>query len=83
MCTFEKVFMDLLPPNLSDKYFSLDSLFKAINIFAFSQGCVVIKRRTKVSKKGISRKTVLTFEQSKEYIQKLEKQIIDLMLLLF
>ena len=51
--------MDLQPPDLSDKYASIDNLIQAINTFASLQGYVVVKRRTKVSKKGVLRKAVL------------------------
>ena len=59
--------MDLQPPNFPDKYASLDNLIQAINTFASSQGYAVVKRRTKVSKKGVLRKGVLMCNQSKEY----------------
>ncbi len=62
--------MDLQLPNLSDNYASLDVLLQAVNTFASSQSYAVVKRRTKVSKKGILRKAVLICDRNKEYYTK-------------
>ncbi len=60
--------MDLQPPDLPDTYLSLDSLIEASNTFASLQGYAVVKRRTKVSKKGVLRKAILMCDRSKEHI---------------
>ena len=62
--------MDLQPPDLSDKYVSLDNLLQAINNFASSQGYAVVKRRTKLSKKRVLIKAVLKCNWNKEYHSK-------------
>ena len=49
--------MDLQPPDLSDKYVSLNHLIQTVNIFASSQGHAVVKKKTKVSKKGVLKKS--------------------------
>ena len=59
--------MDLQPPDLSENYASLDALLQAVNTFASSQGYAVVKRRTKVSKKGVLRKAVLMCDRNEEY----------------
>lgn len=53
--------MDLQPPNLSDKYTFLDDLIQAVNTSVSTQGYAVVKRKTKVSKKGVLRKPVLIY----------------------
>ena len=61
--------MELQPPDLLDRfYLSLDELVKALNIFVSFQGYAIMKRRTKVSKKGVLRKAVLIFDRGKEHI---------------
>ncbi len=60
--------MDLQPPDLPDTYSFLDSLIKAINTFVSLQGYTLVKRRTKVSKKGVLRKAILIYDRSKEHI---------------
>ena len=62
--------IDLQPPNLLNNYTFLDSLLQVINTFAFLPGYVIVKRRTKVSKKGILRKTILIYNWNKEYYTK-------------
>ncbi len=60
--------MDLQPPDLPDTYPSFDSLIEAINTFASLQGYALVKKRTKVSKKGVLRKAILMCDRSKEHI---------------
>lgn len=58
--------MDLQSFNLLDHYTFLDALLQAVNTLASSQGYTLVKRRMKVSKKRVSRKTVLICNRSKE-----------------
>lgn len=59
--------MNLEPPPTDVAFFDLDSLIKAVNEFASSQGYAVVKRRTKVSKKGVLRKAHLICDRGRKY----------------
>lgn len=59
--------MDLQSLDLSEKYTSLEDLIQVVNTFASSQGYAVVKRQTKVNKKGVLKKAVLMCDQGKEY----------------
>lgn len=61
----EKAIMDLQLLDLPDTYPSFDSLIKAINIFAFLQSYVIIKKKIKINKKKGLRKAILIYNQSK------------------
>lgn len=43
-------------------------MIEAINTFASLQGYAIVKRRTKVSKKGVLRKVILIYDRSKKHI---------------
>lgn len=60
--------MELLLPQLEDRYFSLDNIMQAINFFASLQGYTIMKKHTKTSKKGIVYKVVLMYNYNKVYI---------------
>ncbi len=61
--------MELQPADLLNKFYpSLDELVKVFNTFASLQGYIIVKKHTKVSKKGIFRKAVLIFDKSKKHI---------------
>ncbi len=62
--------IDLQTLDLSDNYTSLDALLQVVNTFTSSQDYAVVKRKTKMSKKGILRKAVLMCDWSKEYYTK-------------
>lgn len=62
--------MDFQPPDLPDIYTTLNIIIETINIFASLQSYVIIKKRTKVSKKRDLRNTILICDQSKEYYSK-------------
>jgi hypothetical protein len=51
--------MELLPPNFSHIFSTLNDLITAVNEFAGDQGYAVVKKRIKNSKKGVLRKAVL------------------------
>ncbi len=57
----------MLPPNLTESYPTLDDLVTAINEFAGSQEYAVVKKRTKVSKKGVLRKAVLRCDKDEKH----------------
>ena len=61
------IIMNLEPPPTDKAYHDLDSLIKAVNDFSSSQGYAVVKRRTKVSKKGVLRKAVLVCDRGRKY----------------
>jgi hypothetical protein len=58
---------NLLSSNLFDFYFILDDLVAAINEFADSQEYVVIKKRTKISKKKVSQKATLRCDKNEKH----------------
>lgn len=61
--------MELQPSDQLDRLHPfLDELVKAFNIFVSFQEYTIVKRHTKVSKKGVLRKAVLMCDRSKEHI---------------
>lgn len=64
---FEKAIIDLQPFDFLDKYAFFNNLFQAINILAYSQSFVIVKKGIKASKKKVLRKTILICNWSKEY----------------
>lgn len=59
--------MDLLPPEFSHAFPTLDDVHVAINLFAASQGYAIVKKRTRKSKKGVLRKAVFQCDKSGSY----------------
>lgn len=63
--------MEPQPPNLLNRfYLFFNKLIIALNTFASLQRYVIIKKRTKTSKKGVFRKTILMCDRGKEYMNK-------------
>jgi hypothetical protein len=67
--------MNLLFSNLFDSYFTLDDLITAINEFVDSQEYVVVKKRIKINKKKVLRKTIFRCDKSEKHeYEKFEKR---------
>ncbi len=59
--------MSLLSSNLFDFYFTLDDLITAINEFVDSSEYVVVKKRIKINKKRVLRKTIFRCDKSEKH----------------
>ena len=59
--------MTLEPPPTDDGYYDLNSLVKSVNESAGPQGYAAVKRRTKVSRKGVLNKAYLKCDRGGKY----------------
>ncbi len=59
--------MSLLSSNLFDLYSTLDDFISAVNEFAGSQEYVVVKKRIKINKKEVLRKTILRCDTDEKH----------------
>jgi hypothetical protein len=72
--------MELLSSEIvvMDSFLTLNDLVRAVNEFAGSQGYAVIKKRTKLSKKGVLRKAVLKCDkEGNGKLQEYGKRVIS------
>jgi hypothetical protein len=57
---------ELLSPNLSNSFLTLDDVLVAVNEFADTQEYAVIKERTKINKKEVIRKATLMCDKNEK-----------------